>query len=144
MRKAVRTTLLCVSAQLVCAATGHAQPARTEPERTARCRDAAIRYVHPSPDKAHLTVEAEEAYEYEQNKKYLRVCGDSDDAFTRSIKRAVLGHEAGLALDELRKPDSPRAKDPNAYALIAAAWELRYNELLDARRRIPTDPLTAE
>jgi hypothetical protein len=145
MRKALRLILLGVALNLICVA---AQPAARQQqpgtERDARCREAALRYVHPSPDKEHLTVEAEEDYEYRQNKKYLRLCGDSDDALTRSIKAAVLGREAGLALVALRMPGSREAKDPNTYGLIAAAWELRYNALLETRRRSTVNPSVAE
>src|ERR1700750_1920486 len=124
MRAAVRLTLLCATVTIVCAAA-HAQPAREEPERTARCREAAIKYVHPSPDKAHLTVEAEDEYEYRQAKLYLSVCGGADDSYTRSIKASVASYEAGRTLERLlpavRRAGSPESKDPNAYASIAAA-----------------------
>jgi hypothetical protein len=148
MRKALRLILLGVALNLVCVTAAHAQPAARQqqpvPEPDARCREAALRSVHPSPDKEHLTVEAEEDYEYRQNKKYLRLCGDSDDALTRSIKAVVLGREAGPALAALRMPGSREAKDPNTYGLIAAAWELRYNALLDTMRRSSASPSVAE
>ncbi|MBV9924540.1 MAG: hypothetical protein JOZ96_05810 [Acidobacteria bacterium] len=82
---------------LACAAA-HAQPARQpqRPERSARCRRAATLYIHPSPDKKHLTVGQEDEYEYRGLKKYLRVCGDSDDEFTRRITQEVANHEAAL------------------------------------------------
>lgn len=127
MRKAVRATLLCFAVHLLCAAA-HAQPASTEPERTPRCREAAIKYIHPSPDKEHLTVEEEAEYEYHQARLYLSVCGDSNDSFTRRIKTDAASYEAGRTLERLvpavRKAGSPESKDPNAYAAIAAAYEL--------------------
>jgi hypothetical protein len=136
MRKALRLTLPGVALTLV-SIVAHARPAapQTPPherdaERDARCRAAAMRYVHPSPDKEHLTEEAEENYEYEGEKKYLRLCGNSDDAFTRSVRESVEGYEATQALPRLlraaRKAGSPESKDPNTYAALASAHEVRY------------------
>jgi hypothetical protein len=126
MRTFARLILLCVSLVLTRAAT-HAQPSQAEPGRDTRCPEAASKYVHPSPDKEHLTVEAEETYEYRQEKIYLRVCGDSDDAFTRSVKESVESYEAARTLERLlpavRKAGSPESKDPDAYAAIAEAYE---------------------
>ncbi|MFL6285531.1 MAG: hypothetical protein ACJ74Q_20525 [Pyrinomonadaceae bacterium] len=125
MRTFARLILLCVSLVLTRAAT-HARPSQAEPGRDTRCPEAASKYVHPSPDKEHLTVEAEEAYEYRQEKMYLRVCGDSDDAFTRFVKESVESYEAARTLERLlpavRKAGSPESKDPDAYAAIAAAY----------------------
>src|ERR1044071_952407 len=98
---------------LACAAA-HAQPARP-PEQSARCRAAAQKYIGPSPDKKHLTVEQENEYEYRGMKKYLRVCGDSDDRFTRQIKRAVASSEAAKrASSGLPAPARPVPKPPPA------------------------------
>ena len=92
MRKAVNLLLPFFLLIVFCMPAG-TQPARQQ-QRDARCREAALRYIHPSPDKKHLTVEQEDDYEYRQKKKYLAVCGDSDDDFTRRIRQEVAGHEA--------------------------------------------------
>lgn len=92
MRKLLSPLPLLFMLLLACAAA-HAQPARL-PEQSARCRAAAQKYIGPSPDKKHLTVEQENVYEYRGMKKYLRVCGAEDDGFTRQIKRAVASYEA--------------------------------------------------
>jgi hypothetical protein len=144
MREALRLILLGIALNLVCVAAlaQPAAPQQPDPERDARCREAALRYVHPSPDKEHLTVEAEAAYEYRQEKMYLRVCGDSDDAFTRSVKESVESYEAAQTLERLlpavRKAGSPESKDPDAYAAIAAAYEY-YLVLLYRCRRTGAD-----
>ncbi|HST52438.1 MAG TPA: hypothetical protein VLJ61_10555 [Pyrinomonadaceae bacterium] len=133
MRNVMRAIFIGVALALACAAA-HAQPATTQPahsdsERDARCREAASKYIHPSPNKEHLTVEAEDAYEYQQEKMYLRLCGDSDDALTRRVKESVESHEAAQTLARLlpaaRKAGSPESKDPNTYAAIAAAYEFQ-------------------
>src|SRR5215204_1189747 len=93
---------------LACAAA-HAQPA---PQQTEHCRRAAGRYIHPSPDKKHLTVEQENEYEYRGMKTYLAVCGDSDDDFTRRIKQAVAGYEA--AAHAAAQAAAPAPKPPPA------------------------------
>lgn len=121
---------------LACAAA-HAQPAR-RPGRETRCGAAATRYVHPSPDKKFLTVEAEDDYEYRGMKKYLSVCGDMDDAFTQRVREEVATYEGGLTLRRLLpavgRPDSPESKDPHAYAAIAGAYEASVTELTSWRR----------
>src|SRR3954469_3417631 len=100
MRTPVHIILLCASLPLlVCGA--RAQPTQAESGRDVRCREAALKYVHPSPDKEHLTEEAEQAYEYRQQKMYLRVCGDSDDDLTRNVKEWVALYEAGRTLARL-------------------------------------------
>jgi hypothetical protein len=133
MREAMRAIFIGVALALACAAA-HAQPATTQPthsesEHNARCREAALKYIHPSPNKEHLTVEEEDAYEYQQEKMYLRVCGDSDDAITRHVKESVESHEAAQTLARLipaaRKAGSHESKDPNTYAAIAAAYEFQ-------------------
>jgi hypothetical protein len=146
MRKAVRLVLPGAVLLLVCFAA-RAQPAQPQPrtQPDARCRDVASRYVHPSPYKPHLTVEEEDDYEYAQAKKYLALCGDSDDQFTLMIKDAVAGYEAEHALARLlraaRKPGSPESGDPNTYAAIAAAYEVRL-ELASKKREdgLPPNP----
>jgi hypothetical protein len=137
MRTPVRMILLCASLSLlVCGA--RAQPTQAESGRDARCREAASKYVHPSPDKEHLTAEAEEAYEYRQEKMYLRVCGDSDDDFTRNVKEWVALYEADRTLARLLpvagKSGSPESKDPNTYAAIAGAYETQLVMLLRWRK----------
>lgn len=86
---------------LLSCAAAHAQPA---PRQTEYCRRAAMRYIHPSPDKKHLTVEQEAEYEYRGMKTYVALCGDSDDEFTRRIKQEVAGYEAAV-----RAPSGPAA-----------------------------------
>lgn len=113
MRKVFSPLPVLFMLLLACVAA-HAQPARPQqrPERDARCRRAAMRYVHPSPDKKHLTVEQEEDYEYRGMKKYLAVCGDSDDEFTLRIKHAVVSYEAArLASSQPAAPPPPKSCD---------------------------------
>jgi hypothetical protein len=123
MRNVVRPVLLGVTL-LLAGAAAHAQPA---PERSARCRAASLKYLGPSPDKKHLTVEAENEYEYRGAKKYLTLCSDMDDALTLSVKVDVAAYEAGQTLERLlpaaSKAGSPESKDPDAYAAIAEAYE---------------------
>src|ERR1044072_827180 len=92
---------------LACVAA-HAQPA-PQPQWSERCRRAAMRYVHPSPDKKHLTVEEENEYEYRGMKQYLSVCGDSDDGYTRQIKQAVAGYEAAKSASSRQVEPKPPA-----------------------------------
>lgn len=93
---------------LVCAAA-QAQPA---PRQTEECRRAAARYIHPSPDKKHLTVEQEEQYEYRGMIMYLAVCGSSDDEFTRGIRQVVAAHEAAVLASSLpAAPPGPKSPD---------------------------------
>lgn len=129
MRKSVRAILPGVALLVLACVSARAQPARADAGRDARCREAALKYVHPSPDKEHLTEEAEADYEYRQNKMYLRLCADSDDSFTRSVKESVKSYETWQTLARLipaaRKAGSPESKDPNTYAAIAAAYEFR-------------------
>jgi hypothetical protein len=102
MRNVVRPIILGVTLLCACAAA-HAQPAHAPSEPSARCRAASLKYLGPSPDKKHLTVEAEDDYEYRGMKKYLRVCGNSDDDLTRRIKQEVASHEAAArSCDERR------------------------------------------
>ena len=123
---------------LACAAA-HAQPAQ---ERSPRCRAAALRYLGPSPDKKHLTVEEENEYEYRGAKKYLSVCGDADDNVTRSVKESVALYEAARTLERLlpavRRPGSPESKDPDVYAAIAAAYEVQLVSLMRHRGAMDT------
>jgi hypothetical protein len=129
MKKAVRAVVLLGVALVIACDASRAQPAQAAPGHEARCREAASRYVHPSPNKEHLTEEAEADYEYRQQKMYLRLCGDSDDALTRHVKESVGGYESYRTLARLipaaRKAGSPESKDPNTYAAIAAAYEVR-------------------
>lgn len=132
MRKQVRPFILGVGLVLACGAA-HAQPAR---ERGARCRAASLKYLGPSPDKEHLTEQEEYAYEYEQNRKYLRLCGNSDDNVTRSVRDSVAGYESTQTIARLfralRNAGSPESKDPNAYAALAAAYDVRRALLVSA------------
>src|SRR4051812_32095946 len=122
---------------LACAAA-QAQPAHAPSEASARCRAASLKYLGPSPDKKHLTVEAENDYEYRGSKKYLSLCGDADDNLTRSVKESVAAYEAGQMLERLlpavSKAGSPESKDPNAYAAIAEAYEALRSQLLSWSR----------
>jgi hypothetical protein len=100
---------------LACSAA-HAQPARPR-ERSARCRAAALKYLGPSPDKKHLTVEQEEDYEYRGMKKYLTACGNSGDDLTRRIRQEVAGHDAAArACGERRAELSKRLHAPGRYS----------------------------
>lgn len=85
MRRAVRLILLCVSLQLlVCAARAQpAQPPRDEP-----CHTAGQRYFWAFENRKHMSVEEVQAAALGAGKKYLRVCGEREDDFTRRRKSA--------------------------------------------------------
>ncbi|HJQ32095.1 MAG TPA: hypothetical protein VJ866_07950 [Pyrinomonadaceae bacterium] len=131
MRNAVRPILLGAALALVCAAA-HAQPQQAGHE--ARCRNYALQYLGPSPDKIHLTVRQEAEAEYQQARKYLSLCGDLDNRDTREAKNIVEGHKVTKSFDRLvaaaRNPGGPEARDPETYAAVAAVYDVRYKALL--------------
>jgi len=109
MRTFVRLTLLSVWLPLLaCAAL--AQPARRTPAPDTRCESARYKYEGVVSDKAHRTVEEQSRVEYDEAKKYLRVCWESPDDFTRSLKKFVSRHEDIARCDEAWTRLSPRLK----------------------------------
>ncbi len=99
MRTAVRLTLLCVSLSvLACAA--RAQPTRPALTQDARCKTAADGYASVVSAKEHRTVEEQSRVEYDEAVKYLRVCWEASDDFTRSLKKYVSRHEDIVRCDE--------------------------------------------
>ena len=97
MRTFVRLILLFVSFPLlVCAA--RAQPA-LQTDRDARCKAAADKFIAVVSDKAHRTVEEQYGVEYREGIKYLRICGEQDDGFTRSVKQSVKVYEAARSCE---------------------------------------------
>jgi hypothetical protein len=108
MRTFVSLILLCVSlALLACAA--RAQPTQ-QSDGDARCKAAANRYVAVVSDKAHRTVEEQDRVEYEESRKYLRLCWDAGDDFTRSLKKYVARHEDIVRCDEAWTRFSPHVR----------------------------------
>jgi hypothetical protein len=87
MRTFVSVILLCVSLPLL-ARAACAQPQQL-PAREPRCDALRALYAGVVSDKAHRTVEEQSRVEYEEAKKYLRVCWDAGDDFTRSLKKFV-------------------------------------------------------
>lgn len=102
MRTAVRLTLLCVLLSLLCGVAASRPQQSQKPARDARCKAAAHRFISAVSDKKHRTVEQQSRVEYDEGRKYLSVCGDRDDNFTRSVKQAVESYEAARRCDELR------------------------------------------
>jgi len=92
MKTAVRLILLSVLFPLLTCAV-RAQPAQ-QSENDARCKDARYKYDAVVSDKAHRTVEEQSRVQYDEGKKYLSVCGERDDNFTRSIKEMVADYDA--------------------------------------------------
>jgi uncharacterized protein YifE (UPF0438 family) len=108
MRTAVRLILLSGSlALLACAA--RAQPTR-QPAVDARCKAAADRYVMVISDKAHRTVEEQSRVEYEEARKYLRLCWEASDGFTLSLKKYVARHEDFTRCDDAWTRLGPRIR----------------------------------
>jgi hypothetical protein len=144
MIKALRPMLLG-AALFLAGSAARAQPARQE--RSARCRAAALKYLGPSPDKKHLTVEEESEYEHRGAKKYLSLCGDSDDPLTRSVALGVTSYEGARTLERLLpavgRAGSPESKDPNAYAILAGAYEAQL-ALLMSWSRVAADAAAVE
>ena len=98
MRTFARLILLCASLPLlVCAARAQSPPRpqqSQQPDRVARCKKAAYKFISVVSDKKHRTVEHQSWVEYNEGRKYLSVCGDLEDNFTRSVREAVAAHEA--------------------------------------------------
>lgn len=108
MRTFVRLILLSVSlALLACAA--RAQPTR-QSAMDARCKAAADRYVSVISDKAHRTVEEQSHVEYEEARKYLRLCWEASDGFTLSLKKYVARHEDFALCDDAWTRLGPRMR----------------------------------
>ncbi|HWW74602.1 MAG TPA: hypothetical protein VNZ44_04350 [Pyrinomonadaceae bacterium] len=145
MRNAVRPILLGAALALACAAA-HAQPQPAGHE--ARCRAYALQYLGPSPDKIHLTVRQEAEAEYQQARKYLSLCGDLDNRDTREAKNIVEGHAVTKSIDRLVaavwKPGGPEARDPETYAAVAAAYDVRYKKLAELIRGSSGEPSAKE
>jgi hypothetical protein len=92
MRRLLRTVPLCC-ALLLAGAAARAQSPQA-PAQDSRCAALRAAYLGAVSDKAHRTVEEQARVEYEEARKYLRVCWDTDDEFTRSTKKFVMRHEA--------------------------------------------------
>lgn len=124
-------SLLCVvalaAALAVTGGAATAQPARPTPQpaRDARCDAARDRYDGVTSDKAHRTVEEQSWVEYDEGKKYLRLCAHVDDGFTRSMKRLVAGYEAAGRCDAEwpRLSESFTREPPGTPGRSARAYE---------------------
>jgi hypothetical protein len=100
MMTAVRLTLLCLLLPLPCAAA-RARPQHSgRPAPDARCKAAADEFASAVSDRAHRTVEEQSNAEYGEAKKYLRVCWEASDDFTRSLKKFVSRREDVARCDE--------------------------------------------
>ncbi|HEV7891122.1 MAG TPA: hypothetical protein VGP08_10800 [Pyrinomonadaceae bacterium] len=147
MRKAVRLTLLAVPLSLA-ACAARAQPQQPQTGHEERCRAYALEYLGPSPDKIHLTVRQEAEAEYQQARKYLRLCADLDNGDVGRAKDIVAGHEITKSIDRLlaavRNPDGLEAKDPETYAAVAAAYDVRYKGLIVLLERVPGEQSAKE
>ena len=89
MRTFVRLTLLCVSLLTLASAASAQQLAAQQP----RCAASRALYYAVVSDKAHRTVEEQSSVEYEEARKYLRVCWEAGDDFTRSLRKFVARRE---------------------------------------------------
>jgi AcrR family transcriptional regulator len=143
MRKVVRPILPGAIFILICAAA-HAQPAQPQTGHEERCRAYALQYLGPSPDKIHLTVRQEAEAGYEQARKYLRLCGDLDNGDTRRAEEQVAGHAVAKSIDRLldaaRNPGGAAARDPETYAAVAAAYDVRYKRLVSSVEQTSAEP----
>lgn len=106
MRTFVRVILLCVSLPFL-ARAAHAQP-RQLPAREPRCDALRSLYIGAISDKAHRTVEEQSRVEYDEAKKYLRVCWDAGDDFTRSLRKYAERREDFARCDEAWTRLEPR------------------------------------
>jgi hypothetical protein len=147
MRKVVSPILPFVTLVLACSAA-RAQPSQPQTGHEARCRAYALQHLGPSPDKIHLTVRQEAEAEYEQARKYLRLCGDLDNGDARQAQEQAAWHEATRRLDRLlvaaRNPGGPEARDPETYAAVAAAYDVRYKGLVVSIERALGEPSVKE
>jgi hypothetical protein len=89
MRTFARLTLLCGSLLILVSAASARQLAAQQP----RCAALRTLYYGVISDKAHRTVEEQSRVEYEEARKYLRVCWEEGDDFTRSLRKFVAGRE---------------------------------------------------
>jgi hypothetical protein len=89
MRTSARLTLLCVSLLTLASAASARQLAAQQP----RCEALRSLYYGVISDKAHRTVEEQSRVEYEEARKYLRVCWEEGDDFTRSLRKFVARRE---------------------------------------------------
>lgn len=147
MREAVRLTLVAVALSLAARAAS-AQPQQPRSGHEGRCRAYALEYLGPSPDKIHLTVRQEAEAQYLQARKYLRLCGDLDNGDAGRARDIVAGHDAAESIDRLlaavRNPGGVEAKDPETYAAVAAAYEVRYKGLVVVVERVPGEQSVKE
>jgi hypothetical protein len=84
-----------------------------------------MHYIGVISDKAHRTVEEQDRVEYEEARKYLRLCWDAGDDFTRSLKKYVARHEDIVRCDEAWTRFSPhiRLDGPGTPERAAQAYE---------------------
>jgi phage baseplate assembly protein W len=108
VRTFVRLILLCISLALL-ARAACAQP-QALPAREPRCAALRALYIGTISDKAHRTVEEQSHVEYEEARKYLRVCWEASDDFTRSLRKYVESHEDFARCDEAWKRFEPRIR----------------------------------
>jgi hypothetical protein len=126
MRTFVRLILLCISlSMLVRAACAQPTP-QHPPARDARCKAASYRYESITSDKAHRTVEEQSWVEYDEAKKYLRLCWESDDDFTRNLKKYVSRREDYARCDEAWARLGPEFKAPDGTLVSIAGWQKSY------------------
>lgn len=148
MRNVVRQILPGAVIILLACAAARAQPAQQQVGHEARCREYALKYLGPSPDKIHLTVRQEAGAVYRRARKYLRLCGDLDNGDTRRAKDVAAGYEVTKSLDRLlaaaRAPGGPEARDPQTYAAVAAAFDFRYKGLMRSIYQTSGDPSVKE
>lgn len=104
-------------------------PAEKCDEMKAQIREAAARDEYKDSERTRRF--------YEAAKKFITVCHDPGDRFTLYVARWVEKYEAAVRefeagqtlarlLPALRRLGSPESKDPDAYAAVAAAYEVRY------------------
>lgn len=127
MKAFARLILFSVSL-LILARAAEAQPTPT-PARDARCEAARYRYGSVTSDKAHRTVEEQSRVEYDEAKKYLRLCWESDDDFTRSLKKYVSRHEDYARCEEAWARLGPEFEEPPDGTLVSIkGWQKSYKD----------------
>jgi hypothetical protein len=86
--------MLPVSLALL-ASVARAQPAPPpQPPKDEPCHTAAQRYFRAFENRTHMSVEEVSAAALGAGKKYLRLCGKREDAFTLHVRAAVASAEA--------------------------------------------------
>lgn len=114
-------------------------PAETCDGMKAQIREAAARDEYKDSERTRRF--------YEAARKFITVCHDPDDKFTLYVAKWVEKYEAAVRefeagqklarlLAALRTPDSPESKDPDAYAAVVAAYEVRYEGMLAERKNV--------